>query len=63
MQRKKWIKKIKSSDLTEEENKYYKSLTPEERVGIVQELREQYTKINNESTKRLRRILKTVKSK
>ena len=63
MQRKKWIKKIKSSDLTEEENKYYKSLTPEERLGIVQELREQYTKINNESTKRLRRILKTVKSK
>jgi len=63
MQRKKWIKKIKSSDLTEEENKYYKSLTPEERVGIVQELREQYTKINSESTKRLRRILKTVKSK
>jgi ribonucleotide reductase beta subunit family protein with ferritin-like domain len=63
MQRKKWIKKIKSSDLTEEENKYYKSLTPEERVGIVQELREQYTKINNESTKRLRRILRTVKSK
>ena len=63
MQRKKWIKKIKSSDLTEEENKYYKSLTPEERVGIVQELREQYTKINNESTKRLRRILKIVKSK
>jgi ribonucleotide reductase beta subunit family protein with ferritin-like domain len=63
MQRKKWIKKIKFSDLTEEENKYYKSLTPEERVSIVQELREQYTKINNESTKRLRRILRTVKSK
>jgi hypothetical protein len=63
MQRKKWIKKIKYSDSTEEENKYYKSLTPEERVSIVQELREQYTKINNESTKRLRRILRTVKSK
>lgn len=63
MQRKKWIKKIKYSDLTEEENKYYKSLTPEERISIVQELREQYTKINNESTKRLRRILRTVKSK
>jgi hypothetical protein len=63
MQRKKWIKKIKFSDLTKEENKYYKSLTPEERVSIVQELREQYTKINNESTKRLRRILRTIKSK
>ena len=63
MQRKKWIKKIKCSDLTEEENKYYKSLTPEERVSIVQELREQYTKINNEGTEGLRRILKTVKSK
>jgi hypothetical protein len=63
MQKKKWIKKIKYSDLSEKENKYYKSLTPEERVSIIQELREQYTKINNESTKRLRRILRTVKSK
>jgi hypothetical protein len=63
MQRKKWIKKIKCSDLIEEENRYYKSLSPEERVSIVQELREQYTKINHESTKRLRRILRSFKSK
>lgn len=61
-----WIKKSNSFKESEKfDKKYYLSMTPKQRLEIVQLLREEYYKIkkgkNNENRKRLRRIIKVVK--
>ena len=63
MKRKIWTKKITFSQSEEEEVKYYSSLNPQEKLSIVQELREEEIKRKNEDRKRLRRVLKIVKQK
>ena len=63
MKRKIWTKKIAFSQSEEEEVKYYSSLTPQERLSIVQELREEELKKKNEDRKRLRRVFKLIKQK
>ncbi|MEO0292609.1 MAG: hypothetical protein ABIN61_00100 [candidate division WOR-3 bacterium] len=63
MKRTIWIKKVKLYRSEEEEAKYYSSLTPQERLSIVQELREEELKRRNEDRKGLRRVLKIIKQK
>lgn len=60
-----WIRKASSHrEAGEFERRYYSRMTREERIGLVQELRESYFKISgrakNESGKRLRRVVKVV---
>lgn len=63
-----WIHKAKSfKDAEEFDRKYYAEMTPEERLSIVQELREMYLKfpsskrtVKHESRKGLRRVIKIV---
>ena len=60
-----WIRKAVSyKEAREFEKKYYSRMTREDRVGIVQELRESYFKMSgktkDESGKRLRRVIKIV---
>jgi len=61
MKRKIWTKKITFSQSEEEDVKYYSSLTPQERLSIVQELREEELKRKNEDRKRLRRVFRVIK--
>lgn len=61
MKREFWVKKVDLNQADIEEVKYYRSLSPEERLDIVQELREQWIKIKNEDRKRLQRILRIIK--
>jgi len=63
MKRKIWTKKITFSQSEEEDVKYYSSLTPQERLSIVQELREEELKRKNEDRKRLRRVFRVIKQK
>lgn len=61
-----WVKRFHSfKDAETEELYYYASMTPEERLSIVQLLREEYWKFKgpkgNESRKRLSRVFKVVK--
>jgi hypothetical protein len=56
-----WIKKVDLKKADKEDKKYYRSLSSEERLDIVQELREQWIKIKNEDRKRLQRILRIIK--
>ncbi|QOJ28473.1 MAG: hypothetical protein HRU80_06140 [Ignavibacteriales bacterium] len=44
---KKVVKKLTREEAEQEEIRFYKSLTPEERVYMVQDLREQYIRENN----------------
>lgn len=61
MKREFWVKKVDLNQADIEDKKYYRSLSPEERLDIVQELREQWIKIKNEDRKRLQRILRIIK--
>lgn len=63
MNRKIWIKKTDLSQYEKEEKKYYASLTPEEKLSTIQELREEELKRKNEDGKRLRRVLRIIKQK
>jgi hypothetical protein len=63
MTRKIWAKIIAFSKSEEEDKKYYSSLTLQERLSIVQELREEELKRKNEDRKGLRRVLKIIKQK
>jgi hypothetical protein len=63
MKRKIWTKKITFSKSEEEDEKYYSSLTSQERLSIVQELREEELKRKNEDGKGLRRVFKVIKQK
>lgn len=60
MKREFWVKKVKLNRADIEDEKYYRSLSPEERLDIVQELRERWLKINNEDRKRLRKVLRII---
>jgi len=42
---------------------YWKSKTPEEKLDVLQELREIYYQINNESRKGFQRIYRVIKQK
>ena len=62
-----WVNKAKSFKEAEEfDRKYYNQMTPEERLSIVQELREMYLKFSRKgaskyaSRKRLRRVIKVI---
>jgi len=66
MEKKIWAKKFNSfKEAQAAEFSYYMSLTPEERLSIVQFLREEYWKFNrakgNASRKRLSRVFKVIK--
>jgi len=61
MKRKIWINKVKFSDSEKIEREYYFSLTPEEKLHILQELRERIDKIRHESRKGLRRVFRVIK--
>jgi len=61
VEKKIWMKKVKFSQSDIEEQKYYLSLSSEERLNTLQELRERWAKINNEDRKGLQRVLRTVK--
>lgn len=63
MKRKVWTKKITFSKSEVEDEKYYSSLTSQERLSIVQELREEELKRKNEDGKGLRRVFKVIKQK
>lgn len=60
MKKKIWFKKINLFNSDKEEVEYYSSLTPGERLSIVQELREEELKRKNEGRKRLRRVLRII---
>lgn len=66
MQKKIWVRKFRSpSEAENSDLEYYLNLTPEERLSIVQMLREEYYKFrrkrNNASRKRLSRVFKIIK--
>jgi hypothetical protein len=63
MKRKVWTKMITFSKSEVEDGKYYSSLTSQERLSIVQELREEELKRKNEDGKGLRRVFKVIKQK
>ena len=61
-----WIHKSSSyTEAQEFDDKYYLSMNSEERLEVVQFLRERHFKIqkepNNENRKRLRRVIKIIK--
>lgn len=62
-----WLKKSSSfKEASDFDDKYYSSMSGEERISIIQSLREQYWKIkdkdkNNGNTKRLRGSIKIIK--
>lgn len=64
---KKVVKKLTREEAEQEEIRFYKSLTPEERVYMVQDLREQYIILFNkqqeydESRARLRTLYRVIK--
>ncbi len=63
--RKVWIKKAKSFDEAQElDRNYYLKMSPEQRLEIIQLLRERYYKINKEardaSRKGLRRVIRII---
>jgi hypothetical protein len=60
-----WIKKFASHQKAEEaDHEYYSKLSPEERLGIIQFLRETYFKMKgifrHEGRGRLRRVIKII---
>lgn len=66
MAKKIWFHKSSSfAEAQEFDDKYYLSMSNEERLEIVQFLRERYFKIkkesDNEGRKRLRRVIKVIK--
>jgi len=63
MKRKVWTKMSTFSKSEVEDEKYYSSLTSQERLSIVQELREEELKRKNEDGKGLRRVFKVIKQK
>ena len=56
-----WYRKIKLSEAEKAERDYYSSLTIEQKLNTMQELRETIEKFGNENRKRLRRVLKIIK--
>ncbi len=54
---------ITLSKSEKEDKKYYSSLNSQERLSIVQELREEELKRKNENRKGLRRVLRLIKQK
>lgn len=56
-----WYKKISLSESALADKKYYDSLSAEQRLSIVQELREMAGKFGYESPKRLRRVFRIIK--
>ncbi len=64
---KKVVKKLTREEAEQEEIRFYKSLTPEERVYMVQDLREQHIILFNkqqeydESRARLRTLFRVIK--
>lgn len=65
MKSKIWVNKAKSFEEAEKFNDaYYRSMTPEERLSIVQICREEYhAKIKHEDRKRFRRVFRVVQQK
>lgn len=56
-----WVNKANSFKEAEEfDNNYYLSMSASERLEIMQELRDIYYKIKNESRKRLSRFIKII---
>ena len=63
-----WVNKVNSfKEAKDFEDRYYFSMTPEERLSNVQFCREEYLKIKkdalNEDRKRFRRLVKIIKQK
>jgi hypothetical protein len=63
MKKKIWIKKVGFSQSAGEELKYYSSLTPREKLSIIQELREEELKRKDEDGERLRRVFRIIEQK
>lgn len=64
--RKKWIKKFKSFNEAEKSDReYYNKMSPEERLDIMQFLRETYSKFKGKfkyaAGTRLQRVIKVIK--
>ena len=57
------IKKMSIGEADKEDILYWKSKTPEEKLDALQELREIYYQINNESRKGFQRIYRVIKQK
>lgn len=55
------IRKISIEDAEKEDIEYWKLKTPEERLDILQVLREEYYILKNEDRKRLQRVYKIIK--
>ena len=56
-----WINKANSFKEAEEfDRNYYAQMTPEERLSIVQELREMYFKFAKVRSRRLQRVIKII---
>lgn len=63
------VTKLLVSDTEDSEIKYWQRIPPEEKLSLVQELREQYIKLYNKeeeyarSRERLRRVYRIIKQK
>jgi len=57
------IKKMSIGEAEQKDILYWKSKTPEEKLDALQELREIYYQINNESRKGFQRIYRVIKQK
>lgn len=57
------LKKLSIEEAEKEDILYWKSKTPEEKLDALQELREIYYEINNESRKGFQRIYRVIKQK
>jgi hypothetical protein len=57
------LKKMGIEEAEQEDIRYWKSKSPEEKLDAVQELREIYYEINHESRKGFQRIYRVIKQK
>ena len=57
------MKKLSIEEAEQEDIRYWKSKSPEEKLDALQELREIYYQINNESRKGFQRIYRVIKQK
>jgi hypothetical protein len=59
-----WINKANSFKKAQEfDLNYYLKMKPEDRLSIIQFLREEYFRMKNEDRKRLRRVIKVIQQK
>ena len=56
-----WARKLRIAEAERAEREYYAAMSPEQRLEVVQELRELASRFGYESRKGLRRLLTVVK--